>query len=304
MSPSRVRPSAWAIFGVLLTSAGIEGCLWDCPGPVSGHSVVPVAKEPDEFEFAKLCSEACHGIRPQCTRGKTENGTPAVICDERLVEGCISGRRPRGYRRRGSLGASISDVLSTRAKLEAASVAAFDALAAELAAFGAPRGLVARAARSAREEERHARVVSALAVARGGRAAIPRAERARTGAGRAPRGLLAMAIENAREGCVFETFAALSARVESETATDATFRRHMRAIARDEARHADLARDVDAWIRPHLRPAERARLDRAHRAAWATLERSVARPAIPELGVPEPARRKQLVAALAAVLSP
>jgi hypothetical protein len=159
--------------------------------------------------------------------------------------------------------------------MEAASVHAFEDLARELEAFGAPRSLSRRALIAARDEARHARVVGRLA---GGTPTVRQRKLP-------PRGLVAFAVENARAGCVLETFAALEARHAATIATDAAFRRRMGPIARDEARHAELAYAVDAWARTALSPRERVRLDRAHAAAWAGLLRVGDAPAIPELGI-------------------
>lgn len=301
MTRTSNRRLTWTLFGLVLTSVGLEGCIFSgCPGPIFERTVFPVAKELDDFELAKMCEENCNGSEQKCERARTETGLPAFVCSGRVTEGCISGRRPRGHRTRGmnAQGSRVASMLSGRARLEAASVVAFDDLARELAAWGAPRRLIARAERAARDEERHATVVSALAVARGGRGA--RVVRRRTT--RAPRSLAAIAFENAREGCVFETYAALMARVESESATDVAFRAEMVAIAKEEARHADLARAVDAWIRPRLSPRNQARLDRVHRTAFRELASSIHEPALPTLGVPGAERKRQLVAALEAAL--
>src|SRR5262249_32306722 len=83
------------------------------------------------------------------------------------VDACV-GRAPAGLtsapRDRGL--SEIGDWLSRCAHLEAASVAAFERLAAELTALGAPLDLVEEARRAAGDEIRHAAVIGTLARAR------------------------------------------------------------------------------------------------------------------------------------------
>ena len=62
-----------------------------------------------------------------------------------------------------------------------------------------------------------------------------------------------IALENAVEGCVREGYAAIVAALQARRAPAPAFRTTMAAIADDEAAHAQLAWDVDAWLRPHLR---------------------------------------------------
>jgi hypothetical protein len=147
---------------------------------------------------------------------------------------------------------TVGDVLARAAYLEAASVAAFLDLATQIEGHGAPRALVRSLRRAARDEVRHARDVAALARARGAEpAAVQLAD-----AG--PRSLFAIALENAREGCVRETWGAACAVAQSMRATDLEIRRAMRAIARDELRHAALSWDLAEWIASRLTPNERA----------------------------------------------
>jgi hypothetical protein len=194
---------------------------------------------------------------------------------------------PRGARTRralhgGDLGAFFAEV----AHLEAASVHAFRRLARELRAHGAPRALVRRAERAAKDEIRHARTTAALARRHGGRPAKPRV------AARKVRSLARIARENAVEGCVRETFGALLATWQAEAARDPRIREAMRTIARDETSHAALAWDVARWIEPRLRPSTRARLAQARREALESLEADLATPLAPSIqeqaGVPSP----------------
>ena len=105
-----------------------------------------------------------------------------------------------------------------------------------------------------------------------------------------------------REGCVRETWGAAVAVVQGELAGDRAVRRAMRAIALDEAEHASLARAIDAWACPSLRPAELARVTEAREQARQALVVQARERLAPELGVvlglPDPALSMHLLASL------
>jgi hypothetical protein len=85
----------------------------------------------------------------------------------------------------------------------------------------------------------------------------------------------AIALENAIEGCVRESYGALVAHHQAQTAFDPEIRAVMRAIAQDETRHAELSWRVAAWLEPGLSPAERDALGVARSEALAQLQREV-----------------------------
>src|SRR5258708_38720960 len=85
----------------------------------------------------------------------------------------LCGSRPAGAcLRRAARSSSRGRWLADAAWMEAASVRAFQRLARELAAHGAPLELVREARRAARDEARHARVMTTLARRHGER--VPR----------------------------------------------------------------------------------------------------------------------------------
>jgi rubrerythrin len=172
-------------------------------------------------------------------------------CDGATVEGDLACDDP--------LGALFVHLTA----LEAASVPAFEALADDLAAHGAPAPLRRAARRAAADERRHARLMGALAADHG--AAAPTV---RPPARSAP-SLLALARDNAVEGCVRETFGALVALWQAERAGDPRVRAAMRSVARDELRHAALGWRIDAWAEALLDPPQREEVARAKRAAVA-----------------------------------
>ncbi|HEY6460862.1 MAG TPA: ferritin-like domain-containing protein, partial [Polyangiaceae bacterium] len=217
---------------------------------------------PPEFSPGEACSEATFGIYGSgASCGQTDAGAlPMSFCLQTcppfptdagtfsvygcIIEGrnvtceygfCGTGRRPRGLRAglaRSSDGSVVGRWLARAAYLEAASVVAFDRLARELAAHGAPRSLQ-RAARRARGDEiRHARTVTRLAERSGAAVRRPRVAPPRK------RSLEAVATENAVEGCVRETLGAALALAQARTAALPEVRRAMRSVARDEVRHA------------------------------------------------------------------
>jgi len=194
--------------------------------------------------------------------------------------------------------------------LEAASVPAFERLARELAAHGAPQRLQRAARRALRDEERHTRMASALAdhMANtagpvGGGAArvpLPRVRRGRV------RSLESIARENAVEGCVLETYAAAVAMAQSMSAAQPRVRTTMRKIGADEMRHADLAWEVARWLERRLAPEARARVVAARRGAARALVKSAGRRVHPnlvaQLGLPAAPAAKALAVDLASCL--
>jgi hypothetical protein len=114
------------------------------------------------------------------------------------------------------------------------------------------------------------------------------------------RSLVAMAAENAREGCVRETFGAVTAAFQARHAADPRLRAVMTAIAHDEARHALLAWEIDGWARAALPPSGARRLSSARDAAVRTLAREIASTPPPArslaraLGLPSPAALRRL----------
>ena len=110
------------------------------------------------------------------------------------------------------------------------------------------------------------------------------------GAPRRLRSLAAVAVENAVEGCVRETFGALTASWQAAHARDPHIARTMARIARDETRHAALAWAIARWVEPRLDARARRRIVAARRRAVRTLRRQ-ARAAVPatlvrQAGVP------------------
>jgi hypothetical protein len=217
--------------------------------------------------------------------------------------GVSIGRRPAGvvapnFADAESLGAFFARV----AHLEAASIHAFVRLGCELRARGAGDSLAQRARAAARDEVRHARLMSRLAKRYGVR--VPRVElepfRARS--------LFELARENEVEGCVRETFGAVVALWQAEHAATAELRELFTGIARDETEHAELAWKLRAWLYGQLSPSERRELTAAHRAAVAALQSELGLEPPPAwqsvAGLPSSATALRLLALMTARLKP
>ncbi len=214
---------------------------------------------------------------------------------------CATGRRPDGLRYEGVEGPDeVARFLSQMAYLEAASVIAFERLARELQAHGAPRRLVTAARRSALDEVRHARVTKRLAER--ARATVPTC----TVEPVLMRSLEEMAVENVVEGCVRETFGAALALFQAKCAKDAEIRRTFGRIARDESRHAQLSWAAARWLSPKLDAEARYRVREAREQAIATLMRDAAHEPdaslTERLGVPSASQARAVLADLNANL--
>jgi hypothetical protein len=269
------------------TSGVCDDLAADCGG---GADCVPVCKcVLDRNRVGYVSIQRCK-LNPQ-------PGAPAVYVRYTEPSVCVGGRRPAGYAERtGRPATPAAAYLTQISELEAASIAAFDILAAELEAHGAPRSMVRRARSFRRDEARHWALMRAAARAHGGAPRAPRVARRRRA-----RSLEAVLRENAVEGCVRETFGALLARVQAVSAADPGLRAAFALIADDEANHAQLAWDVHAWGRQHLSTAARRRIARARASAAAELAADVAKPgldaqALRLLGLPGPAAQAALVA--------
>jgi hypothetical protein len=212
---------------------------------------------------ASLCDDAAlgpsdDGGSPGSGGCPSVSGSVSITCNSAP---CL-GRRTAGVDEpRAPDERSIGEYFATCAYFEAVSVHAFERLAAELAAHGAPARLVRAARRARRDEIRHARATRDIARRFGVEPSSP-----------APRdlpvrSLFDVARENAVEGCVRETYGAALALVRAARAEDPQVRAAMRSIGRDECRHAQLGWRVEAWASTRLGRAERAAVRRARRIA-------------------------------------
>jgi hypothetical protein len=230
------------------------------------------------------------------------DGTVSITATEVLQKGdpnCAIGRRPPGLASaKAPLREGLGALFARIARLEAASVPAFERLEHELRAFGAPASLLAGCRRAARDESRHARAMTTLARRHGAEPELPVIGPV------APRSLETIAMENAIEGCVRETFGALVATHQAINARDRRIARVMRRIAEDETRHAALSWTIDAWVRTQLDDDAIARLDAARADALRALSQELEAEssldaAHARAGFPAPAVARRMLSALA-----
>jgi hypothetical protein len=232
-----------------------------------------------------------------CFRGADSDGGATI---QYLCGACGVGRIPEGLAACGE-GETVGDRLAFQAYYEAASVFAFEDLAATLhaaARTGAAESsaLAARAEKAAREETVHAASMAALATRYG--AVAPRPERPLA----TTREMIELARENAVEGCVRETYGALVAAHQAQFATQADLRLAFAAIADDEASHAALSWDLHTYFCAILGPVVAAELDASREAAFDAFAADAANRSESftdrVLGIPRGRRAVALVAAL------
>jgi hypothetical protein len=214
---------------------------------------------------------------------------------------CVVGRRVGGFAPETACeGDTVGRFYASVAQLEAASVVAFEQLAHELVAYGAPTHLIEDARRSANDERRHARDTARIARTRG--AVAPRLPSMPA----TVRSLRAMALDNAVEGCVRETFGALVGTWQAAHAQAPDIARVMRGIAVDETRHASLSWELATWLDTVLDEATRNDVRRARHEAMhallAELEGFVDEALVHEAGVPSPGDALKLARAMFAAL--
>ena len=272
------------------------------PDPTTGDATTGEAVMLTDQEICMMVCAAASGDGEveSCTIGAMNaNGNIPVEC---VLPSFCEGRRHACVRSRGSAAGldPAADWLARAAHDEAASVHAFLALATELAAHDAPAELLARINIAVDDERRHAELVTELAQRHG--AEVPAVSIAPT----PTRGLLALAVENMVEGCVRETWAALSAAHQAKHAHTPELRNLYASIAADETSHAELAWAINAWLFGQLSDGGRNMVAAARRQAVRQLHTSLAalgnEPELLALGVPGRHDALHLAAGLDAAL--
>lgn len=230
---------------------------------LSDHSVIcdelNTAKVDDGFDVLTTSGFACgagshrdeHLVHVATTGEVTVEETTVI---EEGDPNCAIGRRPDGLVPAGSSRQSrtVGTFFADAARLEAASVVAFEQLENELRTYGAPRTLIRDARRARTDEVRHARMTRRIAKKNG---CAPVAAKVRP---TETRSWLEFVKENAVEGCIRETFGALVATYQAQHATDTQIQRAMDLIAQDETRHASLSWRIANWAERHLSNEEKA----------------------------------------------
>ena len=178
------------------------------------------------------------------------DGNALVRC-EMMVQPYCEGRFHDGVPRpKQTKGSAIQQWFSRAAQSERASVQSFVLLAQELRAHGAPRDLLNRLMKAAREEVQHAQQMHQLCVQH--HVQVPKMEDCEI----TNRSLLDIAIENAVEGCVHERYAALQAHYQAQNVQDIHLRMVFSRIAREETEHTSMAEDLHMWLLSQLTKEE------------------------------------------------
>lgn len=157
----------------------------------------------------------------------------------------------------GELGGHLADC----ARRATTRFFAYERLAAELEALHAEATLIAHTRRCGDQELEHARVFKRLALARGGTLHEVRVRAL------APQSLEQTAAIQAVDGCVHETYEALSCAFQAEHAADPELREAFSSIAQTERAHAALAQKVHSFLLSHLDEAARTRVLATQEAA-------------------------------------
>jgi rubrerythrin len=260
---------------------------------LSEHNVIcdelNATKSGDGFNILTSSGFACGEGSHRDEHVVHVSSTGEVTIEETVIveegdPGCAIGRRPEGLVATGSLRQTrnAGTFFADAARLEAASVFAFERLEDELRTYRAPRTLVRDARRARNDEVRHARMTRRLAKKNGGR---PLAARVRHPA---PRSWIEFVKENAVEGCIRECFGALVATYQAEQATNTQIRAAMKVIAQDETRHASLAWRIAKWAEARLSAEEQTEVRALQQAELRRMACQLAREDAPigEAGLP------------------
>lgn len=242
-------------------------------------------------------------IDPACSLGidGDPDGDPAAIIGNLRCEGyssatvCVGGRRPLGHIELPLPAADLPTYLAHCARLEAASVLAFDQLAARLELWNAPQPLIDRCRAAALEEATHATLLGDLARTAGATVHPPTQREL-------PVDLPAAALDNAIEGCVHEAWSALACAAAAAHAHTPELRAVYTRLAADEAEHAQLAWDLHTWFMGQVPTFQRAAILAAQRSALAALPalaRVQAQNTPPALASPPPRAAAHFAATLA-----
>jgi hypothetical protein len=248
---------------------------------------------------ADLSTEECKsicgitsGIMEACSIARDAGEYVTINCPRN----CVEGRRPLGFVEQAPVRQGLGAHFARAAELEAASVFAFRQLRAQLHSRGAPRALLRKLSRAARDERRHTRATRALVRHFGGCLHSPKI------APHESPSLEELALDNAVEGCVRETYGALVATWQAREASDPLVRAAMLRIAREETGHAALSHELQRWLERRLSKEQLQRVRAVKRRAVADLRAALESPHETEVaqvaGLPSTARSRQLFESL------
>lgn len=218
-----------------------------CPGFSRGHASVRIPSVPEGYEKEgnyRLQLDRLGALKVTYLGGapKREGGF-GPVCGRRPSGMTVGSElQPSGCLDESADAAEVGSYLANCARLEAAAVMAFELLASELRAHGAPESFVERCSNAAEDERRHTRAMTDAARRYGVEPTLP------PPVTRPLPSLLELAEENTIEGCVRETWGALSALLQARTAQDPQLAALYASIAPDELAHAELSWDIHDWL--------------------------------------------------------
>lgn len=226
--PSQVTPATCGAEVLSVDGAGTAGeCSWIGGDVENGWCIYPITVQPPRPE------DECDYGRPL-----TIDGAPRMAM---LVRG-------GGWTKPPGQAAPDADRAARWARValaEHASVGSFARVALELLHLGAPAALLAEVQAAGADEVRHARLAFGLASRFAGTTLgpgpLPLTDLRLTG------DLAAFAAATVREGCIAETLSALMVGEAAEHSDDAEERAVLAVLARDEAKHAQLAWQIVRW---------------------------------------------------------
>jgi hypothetical protein len=255
-----------------------------CGDDVTGYQVFVATDGSVEERESEVVVEG----DKHCQIGRLPHG----LCDDALAPAIAAatpttGSGERALDHRAPDEKAIGEHLAQIAFLEAAAVAAFEQLAAELDALGAPTELVERARRAAREETRHAILMRGLARRWGVEAKVP------VVAPQALRDAFEIALDNAVEGLTRERFGALLALHQAHFAKDPLVRAVMQLVSEDEVDHAQFSQELHDWLWQRLSREQQRTIAEAQLGAIVRFRRAAHEPnprlVLDTLGLPDSA---------------
>jgi hypothetical protein len=290
-----VEAEAYAAYAQTANANGelpLESCETIC-GPLEDYSTL-LSCHLNELEHPNADATGNAGDSPATSEDPNVASGTGVVCVEEQQYCEPAGRKPQHFSmaHRADSDCSVGDFFAKAAALEAASVYAFETLAADLRRLGAPAHFSTRAMACADDERRHTTDTARIAQQHG---ATPSSAQV---ACDAERSLFDIALENATEGCVRETWGALVAQWQAHASTDECIRTTMKTIAAEETGHAMFSWDLHRWLFNQLDSEQRQRIETAMQTTTEAIEDNLDRARSVELvtraGLPSPQVARQL----------
>ena len=245
------------------------------------------------FALCELGNLQSNGFGIQCyssceETGMNTDGTYAISCG--YYAACIVEGRGSACIEKETAGTGDNNIGAWFARAhhaEKGSVFAFEQLRRDLIKLEAPSTLIAKIEDAIREEAEHTSMMKDFAIANKGKIMDLIFDGFLD-----TRSVWDIAVENLLEGCINESYAALQAFYQSRHAESEQIQGLFATIARDECKHAEIAREVHHFLLPLLSNSQQRELKDLGQKKWKDLQKSLyVQKHIPELdilGVPTP----------------